>query len=421
LATTERKKLAANRELTANLAPNANWHMADGKLVSGLDPRLRIVQRNSAPEDKESSREAKEGELAPRVQQQPRSSLTIGEARAKLDEATYECQLIRVAGGQPVEEEEEPHVSSEKARPEVAHAEGAPLKKHRFELRLLVAPRLAPFEFPRDAQLGQRVLLTCAALEGQQPISFVWLKDNQILEAPSAAGSGAGSAQTSSLTVGEQASAGATAGGVQAGGSAALEASGKVAAGGNRVKQQRQPPGPSLAELHRRQLADKFALSAGSERASPTANKWPPSSELVLVERRPFAADELEEPLQVGGEQQAARRLAGNALLADRAIRVRQSDDYSILAIDPLELRHAGRYTCSAQNEAARVSHSAQLTINGECFLYFLSLFRSLSGFLPVWGAGKVISAFVSRFLRGAKWAPRQNGPAERSNGWTEW
>ena len=229
---------------------------ADGQQLSQLNPRLRVGAQNG--------------------------SLTILSGQQKLDEGIYECSLVE----------------SESARV---------LKAHKFELQLILAPRLAPFEFPSDAQVGMKLVLTCSILEGQQPMSFVWLKDNQIIETA------------------------------------------------ERQQQQqhrlgRQPS--SLNQLHQQQLADKLAL--GFNLASGKS-----LSEYVLLAEQQGAHS----ASKAAGEEDGQQLLP---LLSDSNIRVRQSDDYSILSIDKLELKHSGRYTCSVQNEAARASHSSKLLINGE-------------------------------------------------------
>lgn len=230
-------------------------------------------------------------QLNPRQRISANGTLSISAAQSKLDEATYECSLGRHDHEEAQEAPEEP----EDAR------------VHQFQLKLVVAPRLAPFEFPADAQVGMKVVLTCSALEGQQPISFVWLKDNQLIGADHSGGGGA--------------------------------------------------PVNSLAELHQQQLADKLAL-AGSNAFAGAERK---RSEYVLV---------LEEPasrlaVKLSASTTPASEPLPLPILSDSNIRVRQSDDYSILSIEKLELKHSGRYTCSAQNEAARSSHSSLLVING--------------------------------------------------------
>lgn len=268
------------------------------------------------------------------------SSLTILQAQPRIDESTYECALVSLS------------TQSE-------------LRSHHFELRLLVPPRLAPFEFPRDAQVGMKVLLTCSALEGHQPISFIWLKDQQIIMS-----------------------------------GASLEGS---------VGAKSAPPDTvnSLAQLHRQQLAEKLALSAHA-----ALELGPTKSEYVLItsnsKSAPFGVSNDDDehsdyddddadngknivnnnsanehsgqshdksiavaPKHDSSHLQTNRKLAAphrksSMHLIDSSIRIRQADDFSILSIDSIELKHSGRYSCSAQNEAARVQHSSQLIINGK-------------------------------------------------------
>lgn len=258
------------------------------------------------------------------------------------------------------------------------------MKAHQFDLKLVDAPRLAPFEFPADATVGMRVLLTCSILRGQQPISFVWLKDNQIIA----------TTQPS------------------------LEQT--VASNGG---------GLSLGQLHRQQLTEKAVHLNGNQVKSNVRNHLLAKSSQTIAGDDPVdstAASGAEHDLHNQGagrmrldyviynaapgtttttEQQLRNnnnnnqvlltRLSSGSnkssstgndatlssaslssaivnenrllpLLSDPSIRIRQSDDYSILSIEGLELKHSGRYTCSAQNEAAQASHSSQLTINGE-------------------------------------------------------
>lgn len=227
--------------------PTSRARTPDGERLSQLNPRQKIKAANA--------------------------SLAISAAQPQLDEASYECALVEQRGQRSPERE---------------------LKAHTFHLRLVVAPKLAPFEFPSSAQVGMKVVLTCAALEGQQPISFVWLKDNQLIEGADASSSGG-------------------------------------------------PTASSLGQVHQQQLGDKAPLGSSSSRQPQDAEY------LVLTER--------------AGDSEPGALLP---VLTDQAMRIRQADDYSILSIDKLELRHSGRYTCSAQNEAARTSHSSQLLINGK-------------------------------------------------------
>lgn len=269
-------------------------------------------------------------QLGPRVRvNASNGSLIIASVQPKLDEANYECALVsQQPNSNDLSQKSSP---SSSANPEVAAEsnEGEKvLKSHGFKLDLLVAPRLSPFEFPSDAQIGMKLVITCSILKGQQPISFVWLKDNQII-------SGQPSALPSSNSNSHQQSPGPT----------------------TAVK--------SLAQVHSQQLAEKLQLEAAS--------------------RHPLAKQQLNYAVLSGGSdsgthhnQQQQQQLGLNmdpsdsqqshkllAVLSDPNIRVRQADDYSILSIDSLELKHSGRYTCSAQNEAARATYNAQLVING--------------------------------------------------------
>lgn len=243
-------------------------------------------------------------------------------AQPKVDEALYECELTSSDG---------------------EDTQGDSSKVHRFQLRLVVPPRLAPFEFPQDAQVGMKLVLTCSALEGQQPISFVWLKDNQIIKQQELADQQQlhhdHQEQPSVLSV------------TQAN---------------------------SLSQVHQQQLADKLALQS----ASSSASVGQKVAEYVILGAGFEQADELDAAAQrtaAGAnrrpdktldetDEQSSKSSQRHLLLSlsDSNIRIKQADDYSILSLDKLELKHSGRYTCSAQNEAARVSHSSQLSINGE-------------------------------------------------------
>lgn len=246
---------------TRNTNQSESTKKKDGVRLDQLDPRYKINLANG--------------------------SLVIANSQPKVDEANYECWLVN------------------KKDHELADAEA--LKSHRLELRLLVPPRVAPFEFPADAQVGMKLVLTCSVLEGQQPVSFVWLKDNKIIgdeQRPMAA-----TAQAN-----------------------------------------------SLGQLHQQQLADKYALSPIPYSLARASYK----AEYLLTSSSSSPNSSSRTP---DSEQQQTALLP---LLSDSNIRVRQSDDYSILSIDRLELKHSGRYTCSIQNEAARTSHSSQLLINGK-------------------------------------------------------
>lgn len=256
-------------------------------------------------------------------------SLIITSAQPQLDEASYECALIRTISKlktsasamgntkdslpeQPEGEEE----GEEEDQEDVS-------KRHNFELKLIMAPQVAPFEFPTNAKVGMRVELICSILEGQQPISFVWLKDNQIIEP--------NNHQLSSE----------------------MEPSSVRTAN-------------SLDQLHRQQMADKMSPGLGVHSSTTVSQK---SEYVIIVDQASTLKD---------SESEQTKRLTndgGNSmkdqqqllpLLSDSNIRTKQSDYNSILSIEALQLKHSGRYTCSVQNEAGRASHSSQLVINGK-------------------------------------------------------
>lgn len=128
---------------------------------------------------------------------------------------------------------------------------------------------MSPFEFPPDAKVGMKVSIICSIQEGDQPVSFHWLKDNQLINSDDATA-------TTTLT---------------------------DANSNHYHKAQHQ-------RFQQQLQLNKF-------------NDW-------------------------------------------QAIKIRNSEDYSILLIDRLELKLSGNYTCLVQNEAAQSSYSSTLIINGE-------------------------------------------------------
>lgn len=43
------------------------------------------------------------------------------------------------------------------------------------------APKLQPFYFPKNHPLNKKVVVSCVAMEGDEPLSFAWLKDGRSL------------------------------------------------------------------------------------------------------------------------------------------------------------------------------------------------------------------------------------------------
>lgn len=284
-------------------------------------------------------------------------SLIITSAQAKLDEGNYQCALVTVSS-QPVaasapssDNQSEPSSAPannndnqpQHHQPKHRSRRWRIMKLHQFELALIEAPRLAPFEFPADATVGMRVLITCSILRGQKPISFVWLKDNQIIASIQH--------QSSVSNIGD------------------LQPASSL----------------SLGQLHRQQLAEsRLSLPASSkglhqqvgsggaklhEHARLDYVIYNQASESPIVQQTTLLRQQQQQSMSLQSKLSDSTTMNENqllALLSDPSIKIKSSDDYSILSIENLELKHSGRYTCSAYNEAARVSHSSQLLINGK-------------------------------------------------------
>ncbi|XP_053999257.1 cell adhesion molecule Dscam2-like isoform X2 [Hylaeus anthracinus] len=60
--------------------------------------------------------------------------------------------------------------------------------KHNFtsqrtvEIRVLVPPKITPFSFARDLNVGDRTSIQCVVVTGDLPLTFTWLKDNVPIE-----------------------------------------------------------------------------------------------------------------------------------------------------------------------------------------------------------------------------------------------
>ncbi|XP_024940114.1 Down syndrome cell adhesion molecule-like protein Dscam2 isoform X3 [Cephus cinctus] len=63
--------------------------------------------------------------------------------------------------------------------------------KHNFtshravDVRVLVPPKITPFSFARDLNVGDRTSIQCVVVTGDLPLTFTWLKDNVPIEASS--------------------------------------------------------------------------------------------------------------------------------------------------------------------------------------------------------------------------------------------
>lgn len=289
-------------------------------------------------------------QLGPRIKvNASNGTLVILSAQPKLDEASYECALIstNTQSKSSIIEDQSTNKSNNNNNNKESKEMGEYeiVKTHRFELTLLVPPHLAPFEFPSDTQIGMKVVLTCSALRGQKPISFVWLKDNQIISSSSETGST--TTTTTTTSTGQSLT--------------------------NQIK--------SLAQIHKQQLNDKIALeAAGTRQTAASSSVRQQLDYALLTSNHEQHQQQITSASILDAQTDTNSGLSGNnikkgkgkhrdqlllPILSDPNIRIKQADDYSILSIDSLELKHSGRYTCSAQNEASRDTHSAQLIING--------------------------------------------------------
>ncbi|CAN7943612.1 unnamed protein product, partial [Ixodes hexagonus] len=43
------------------------------------------------------------------------------------------------------------------------------------------APKIQPFNFPKNHPLNKKVVVSCVAMEGDEPLTFTWLKDGRPL------------------------------------------------------------------------------------------------------------------------------------------------------------------------------------------------------------------------------------------------
>ncbi|XP_026843878.1 Down syndrome cell adhesion molecule-like protein Dscam2 [Drosophila persimilis] len=156
------------------------------------------------------------------------------------------------------------------------------------EVQVLVPPKITPFSFARDLNVGDRTSIQCVIGTGDLPLSFTWLKDGHLLQAT--------------------ASSDGVSGGLSGTGGAAVMSSG-------------------------------FVSTSSISSSSPTFHQ---QYEHVVSN----------ENGRSGGE--------GSGLVT-----IRQNDDFtSALSITSVTWAQSGTYTCRVQNDAATVTHSAQLKVN---------------------------------------------------------
>ncbi|CAD6997276.1 unnamed protein product [Ceratitis capitata] len=192
-----------------------------------------------------------------------------------------------------------------------------------------VPPKITPFSFARDLNVGDRTSIQCVIGTGDLPLTFTWLKDGQPLQqiattitssAAAAAtghnrlivgGGGGGSSSGVNYILRDGGGGGGVSGGHHSG-------TGGVAASG--------PSGGTAYD-------DPASASASAAAA-------------VLMSTNADGSS--------GGVDGGAGQVT-----------IRQNDDFtSALSITSVTRAQSGTYTCRVQNDAATVSHSAQLRVN---------------------------------------------------------
>lgn len=138
----------------------------------------------------------------------------------------------------------------------------------------IVPPKITPFSFARDLNVGDRTSIQCVVVTGDLPLMFTWLKDNQPI------------------------------------------------------------------------LTGSSSLKSNLITDSHSANTMKHSGSGTTV-----AVSEDEKD---------------NGITNDGRIIIRQNDEFtSALSITKVSRAQSGTYTCRVQNDAAVVTHSAQLRVNG--------------------------------------------------------
>uniref|UniRef100_A0A1B0BQH6 Down syndrome cell adhesion molecule n=1 Tax=Glossina palpalis gambiensis TaxID=67801 RepID=A0A1B0BQH6_9MUSC len=162
-------------------------------------------------------------------------------------------------------------------------------------------PKITPFSFARDLNVGDRTSIQCVIGTGDLPLTFTWLKDGQPLQAAGPAGMKSGHiSRDSGVSV-----------------SGGLSGTGDVAATGT---------GSHL-------MSAATSINYANAHAHPSHITNDDGSS--------------------GGEGGAG------------IVTIRQNDDFtSALSITSVTRAQSGTYTCRVQNDAATVSHSAQLRVN---------------------------------------------------------
>lgn len=178
---------------------------------------------------------------------------------------------------------------------------------------ILVPPKITPFSFARDLNVGDRTSVQCVIGTGDLPLTFTWLKDGQPLSIVNA----------------------------------------------DQKQQQHQLQQQQLELLERATM--RGDVSGG---LSGTGD--------VTVGGGMTAVSGINRLTNDDGSSDGQ----GDAL---GQVTIRQNDDFtSALSITSVTRAQSGTYTCRVQNDAATVSHSAQLRVNGILIfpLFLCSIFK---------------------------------------------
>uniref|UniRef100_T1IV47 Down syndrome cell adhesion molecule-like protein Dscam2 n=1 Tax=Strigamia maritima TaxID=126957 RepID=T1IV47_STRMM len=198
---------------------------------------------------------------------------------------------------------------------------------HTAELLVHVAPKITPFSFPQNVFEGRSFIrLSCVVHQGDLPISFHWLKNGKSINLKNNIAVRIIDDYSSILTI------------------------------------------ENIEKDH----AGNYTCVAGNSAASATY-----SSQLhVHVPPKVVPFSFQDEPLSEGTLVRVSCVVSrgdlpisitwlkdDHVIPAELSVSFKNFDEYSsVLSIDPVKLKHAGNYTCIAQNHAGISTHSAILT-----------------------------------------------------------
>ncbi|KAK7084280.1 hypothetical protein SK128_009907, partial [Halocaridina rubra] len=213
------------------------------------------------------------------------------------------------------------------------------------QVKVLVPPRIMPFQIEHHLNEGNRLTLTCVVTEGDLPLTIAWYKDGIKLE-------------TESHTWGDYNSHLGIAHVLpHHSGNYTCRATNQAASDHQTSALFVNVP-PRIAPFNFRTNAAagiRVQMTCSLEQGDlPVTMHW--------------VKDGI--PLSVAGDIQSPvlslHGLHRSGLVADLGLEVRQLDAYSsVLVIPHLTAAHAGNYTCRATNAARSVTHTAPLTVSG--------------------------------------------------------